>query len=95
MMNADQLISSIELKIRNLIEQQKSIKEENNYLKQQKEKITKTLEVQKSMITDLENKYRILKVSKALEINTGSKDVKKKITELVREIDKCISLLNK
>ncbi len=94
-MNADQLISSIELKIRNLIEQQKSIKEENNYLKQQKEKITKTLEVQKSMITDLENKYRILKVSKALEINTGSKDVKKKITELVREIDKCISLLNK
>lgn len=94
-MNADQLISSIELKIRNLIEQQKSIKEENSYLKQQKEKITKTLEVQKSMITDLENKYRILKVSKALEINTGSKDVKKKITELVREIDKCISLLNK
>ncbi len=94
-MNADQLISSIELKIRNLIERQKSIKEENNYLKQQKEKITKTLEVQKSMITDLENKYRILKVSKALEINTGSKDVKKKITELVREIDKCISLLNK
>ena len=94
-MNADQLISSIELKIRNLIEQQKSIKEENNYLKQQKEKITKTLEVQKSIITDLENKYRVLKVSKALEINTGSKDVKKKITELVREIDKCISLLNK
>ncbi len=94
-MNADQLISSIELKIRNLIEQQRSIKEENNYLKQQKEEITKTLEVQKSIITDLENKYGILKVSKALERNTGSKDVKKKITELVREIDKCISLLNK
>ena len=94
-MNADQLISSIELKIRNLIERQKTIKEENNYLKQQKEKITKTLEVQKSIITDLENKYRVLKVSKALEINTGSQDVKKKITELVREIDKCISLLNK
>ncbi|MCK5839226.1 MAG: hypothetical protein KAG99_05225 [Bacteroidales bacterium] len=94
-MNADQLISSIELKIRDLIEKQKSINEENSYLKQQKEKSTKTLEVQKSIIADLENKYRVLKVSKALEVNTGSQDVKKKITELVREIDKCISLLNK
>ncbi len=47
-------------------------------------------------IKDLENKYERLKISGALLGGVeGAVDAKRKITELVREIDKCVALLNR
>jgi len=47
-------------------------------------------------IDQLNDKYKVLKMAKSLEGSSNeNKDVKLKINEMVREIDKCIALLNK
>jgi hypothetical protein len=44
----------------------------------------------------LEEKNKILKLSTSIQSEQGdNKAARKKINELVREIDKCIALLNK
>ncbi len=48
-------------------------------------------------IDELKDKYKILKMSRKLDgdQNENSKELKLKINEMVKEIDKCIALLNK
>ncbi len=47
------------------------------------------------IIEDLENKYRHLLNAKALrEVASGKDNAKQTINNLVREIDKCLALLN-
>jgi uncharacterized coiled-coil DUF342 family protein len=58
------------------------LKEENNELK--------------TIINNLEERIKIIKLAKSLsETDEKSKQAKLRINELVREIDKCISILNK
>ncbi len=53
-------------------------------------------EKKQNLFKELEQKYKVLKMAKSLEGTQESKtDVKLKINELVREIDKCIALLNR
>lgn len=62
----------------------------------EKEELLKQAEDYKNTINKLEEKNKVLKLAKAFsEVSENSSDVKKKISELVREIDKCIALLNK
>jgi len=88
------LVSGINLKVRKLIARQKKLREENETLIIDINKLKKTNQEQKQVIDGLEDKIRILKLAR----NTGEKednsDVRAKINELVREIDNCIGLLN-
>ncbi|MCX6251097.1 MAG: hypothetical protein NTX61_10140 [Bacteroidetes bacterium] len=49
---------------------------------------------QKTKINQLEEKIRILRLTKTIEKKEGASEAKSKINELVREIDKCMGLLN-
>ena len=89
------IISGIKDKIRNLIEEHNALELKCNKLEQKEEELTITVEQYKLTIKELEKKNSLLKVSKSLESIDDSDDVKKKITRLVREIDKCIGLLNR
>ena len=53
------------------------------------------LHLLQNLIEQLKEKNRNLKISKSVSLEEGNDDVKNKIDELVREIDKCIGLLNK
>ncbi len=74
-----------------------------NNLKVQVTDLTKGNEVLKAMLQDrelkmkeLEIKYERVKLSGALLGEGGNaSEAKKKITELVQEIDKCVALLNR
>lgn len=60
------------------------------------EELSKELELQEQAIKQLEDKNKILKLSTSIQSEQGdNKAARKKINELVREIDKCIALLNK
>lgn len=62
----------------------------------EKQELLKRIEEYKNTINKLEGKNKVLKLAKTFaEINENSSDVKIKINELVREIDKCIALLNR
>ena len=73
-----------------------SLKEQNIELETKVSELKNTLKQQKSEIENFNGKVKMLKMAKSLsgdsEKNT---EMKLKINELVREIDKCISLLNK
>jgi hypothetical protein len=89
------LISGIEYKLRKLIDKLNQLKVENLHLAKKNAEQFKTIENQSKTIRELEEKYKVLKIAKSIDNNTNSFDQKIKINEMLREIEKCIGLLNK
>jgi predicted nuclease with TOPRIM domain len=85
----------IEKKINHLIEKQKDLLAQNSVLNKKNEELTVKLEEKEEMIRELKDKNNYIKISQSVKQSEGNTDVKIKIDELVREIDKCIGLLNK
>jgi predicted nucleic acid-binding Zn-ribbon protein len=90
-----------ELKILNkkldeLFNKYNNLKSEYADLKTGSEAIRNKLQDRDARIKELEIKYERLKLAGALlgEGENGA-EAKKKITELVREIDRCVALLNR
>ena len=92
---ADQLTSVLK-KTARLIELCGALQEENELLKLENESIKVALDASKTKNADLEEKLRVLKLAKSIE-GTSEKtlDIKQKINDFVREIDKCVVLLKK
>ncbi|MFC0319644.1 MULTISPECIES: hypothetical protein [Olivibacter] len=84
-----------------LIELCLSLQEENDMLKLENQSIKVAFEASKDKNKDLEEKLKALTVARSLEgapvekeaINEKTLDIKQKINDFVREIDKCIELL--
>jgi predicted RNase H-like nuclease (RuvC/YqgF family) len=69
---------------------------EINALKQEINKLSLELEQKDKENKEIENKFESLKLAKIIATSsTDSHDAKIKLNRIVREIDKCISLLNK
>jgi len=92
---ADQLNSVLQ-KTARLIELCSALQEENDLLKLENQSVKTNLDGFKSKNADLEEKMRVLKLAKSIE-GTSEKtlDIKQKINDFVREIDKCVVLLKK
>jgi uncharacterized protein YjgD (DUF1641 family) len=88
------LVSGIEYKLGKLIEQYHTQRAENKRCVIELEALKHVISEQKQTIKHLEEKIKTLKIAKTLEIKEGNVEAKLKINELVREIDKCIGLLN-
>lgn len=90
------IATSLENKIEKLVDLHHRTKKELSSLKNENTHLTQTIEQQKKAIKDLEEKGKVLKLSKSLSTtNENTTELKLKINELIREVDKCISLLNK
>ena len=90
------IASSLESKIEKLVDLHHKTKKELSSLKTENTHLTQTIDQQKKAIKDLEEKGKVLKLSKSLSTtNENTTELKLKINELIREVDKCISLLNK
>ncbi|ATP58961.1 hypothetical protein CPT03_22055 [Pedobacter ginsengisoli] len=92
---ADQLNSVLQ-KTTRLIELCNALQEENDLLKLENQSVKVALDTSKSKNVELEEKLRVLKLAKSIE-GTSEKtlDIKQKINDFVREIDKCVVLLKK
>ena len=81
------------LRLRNLYEKEK---ETNNLLEKEKAELSTKLIQKKQEIESLEIKLNTLKLAKSISgENNDMQDAKVKVNNLVREIDKCIALLNR
>jgi len=88
-------LENIELKINNLGETCGRLKNENNRLRVETEVLRKRLTEQDNLIKELENKNVHLHIARSEPINSAQSNViKKKIDQYIKEIDKCIELLN-
>ena len=86
-----------------MIELCEALQEENDLLKLENQSLKVAVDTGKTKVSELEEKLKALKLARSLESITVSKsgpdektlDIKQKISEFVREIDKCIVLLKK
>ena len=90
------IINSIEVKVGKLIEKLSQIQLEKSDLQKNNSTLNAKLQEQEEQIIALQDKVKLMNISKT--VDTDQEDVKAtrlKINEYVREIDKCIALLNK
>ena len=87
------------VKIRESVEamslENNQLRVQNENLSQQINELQKTIELQKNALYELKEENKMIKLAKEMSsTNTDVHDLKIKINELVRDIDKCIDLLN-
>ena len=88
------LASGVKQKVEKLIVKQNSLQEENKKLSEQIKKVNNELEEKIQQVSELEDKVKMLKIAGSVD-NESTKEVKLKINEMVREIDKCIAQINR
>ncbi|MDL2314861.1 hypothetical protein LJC16_01210 [Bacteroidales bacterium OttesenSCG-928-C19] len=93
MQGAEQILQSIELKIKKIAVDYQLEKEKNKVILNEQQRLLDVISEQKERINELEEKNRLLRIKNIVEDSSESKNMKLKINELVREIDKCIELL--
>ncbi len=92
---ADQLNKVVD-KTERLIALYHVLQEENDLLKLENQSLMVALDTSRKKTAELDEKLRVLKLAKSFsDTNEKSLDIKQKINEFVREIDKCIVLLKK
>lgn len=90
------ILSSIDFKIRKLIERCNAVERELIEVRQENQKLLNIIENQKEQIHTLEEQNKILILRNTLDTTKGdSVKVKLKINQLIRDIDRSIELLTK
>ena len=90
----DAVINELNFKVDKLIKLYISSLEENKSLESKIQTLQSELESLQKEKQDLNNKLKTTTVAKAISEGDGSYEAKMRINQLVREIDKCIALLN-
>jgi len=88
-------IKELEQKINKLIERNKELEAVQVQLEEEIKGRIATQKGQNEVIKQLEDKNKLLKITKTLELGKDPINAKFKINEMLREIDKCIALLDK
>ncbi|MBQ8265842.1 MAG: hypothetical protein IJY95_04465 [Bacteroides sp.] len=89
------LISSFEGKLRHFMFLYDEIKQENADLKQLLIKKDEEIHQLEQSSKELEARYTDLKMARTISLyDKDIKDTKQRLSSLVREVDKCIALLN-
>ncbi|ELR69459.1 Hypothetical protein C900_04991 [Fulvivirga imtechensis AK7] len=98
-MNKDQLkanLSSLERKINLLIGDYKNLKLELNQLKNENDELKSLVRDKEQQISSFQNKIKISKIVNEIDTGEGNtSELKRKIDDYIKEIDKCIAHLSK
>jgi chromosome segregation ATPase len=83
-------------KVEELFEKYNDLRTKNGDLMKENDTLKRYLQERDEKVKELEIKYERIKISGALMGEGGSAaEAKQKINELVREIDRCVALLNR
>lgn len=89
-----QQLKQFEAKVRQLIRQYNALLKDNEDLNIQNSQLQDTVRNLSSQLTQSQQDYRILKTARMIEVSDGDmNNAKQTITQLVREVNKCIGLL--
>ncbi len=94
--NSKDIIESLIAKFHSISDLCKSLEEENGSLKDRLAQCGQDMQALQQRYDELEKRYNNLKLSRSITAQEGSSvaETKARFARLVREIDKCISLLN-
>jgi chromosome segregation ATPase len=89
-------LNGLERKITVLINEHKRLKEEIRGLKAENQELKSGLTTRDEQLTDFKNQIKISKIVDNLNPEDGSvSELKKKVDDYIREIDKCIAYLSR
>ena len=91
MFDFETTLSGIEYKVRQLIEQNNRLEETIAKLTESKEEQTETIKNQQQTIEELKQEIEILKLRNTLVQKGDSAEIKLKINQLIRNIDKSLT----
>jgi predicted RNase H-like nuclease (RuvC/YqgF family) len=90
-----QRLGEIRTKVENLLGENMRLRGECQAQAQRVAELEEMLEQQKNTVSEITEQNKMIKLAKNLSLSGGDNfDVKIKINEVVREIDRCIDLLN-
>lgn len=87
-------VSGLAYKVRKLIEQKKDLESKLAALGAENESLRQAMDDQIGMARRQEKELALLHASRSISGNGDTTAAKEKINELIREIDRCILLLN-
>ena len=91
----EKTLTTFSTRVRQLILQSRELKAENNELYAMVDERDKKIKELESQVAQKQTEYESLKTAKMLEITDGDLDgAKKRVARLVREVNKCITLLS-
>lgn len=88
------LYNDIEYKIKQAQLRLIDISRENKQLQEEKQLVRNENERLQARVRELEEKIKLMTITQTIIQKEDKTETKRKITELVREIDNCIGLLN-
>lgn len=89
-------LNGLERKLMVLIGEHKTLQEEVKSLKSENQQLKSAIKVRDEQITGFHNQLKITKIVDNLNPEDGSVlELKKKVDEYIREIDKCIAHLSR
>lgn len=90
----DDLINAFELRLRKLISEYESLREQNEQLKSALDRKQEDLMQAHTQILEVRNSYDRLRLARNLGANEEERvESKRRINKIVREIDRCLALL--
>jgi hypothetical protein len=91
----NQLVIHLKEKIETIVSMLDKSEEDRNRLQKEKLQLSEQIKLKITAFEELERRYETLKLAKAiLGSGENSHDARIRVNRIVREIDKCIALLN-
>ena len=91
----EKALSTFETRVRQMILRFQELKKENQELYSIVEKNEQAIKDLQDKLTQADNDYNSLKMAKMMEITDGDLEgVKARISKMIREVNKCITILS-
>ena len=89
------VVDRIESKVLEMRNELENCKNENAQIKQENQSLASQLEEHKNRLGDLQEQNKVVKIARSVVLDEDDrKEQRKRLNEMVREIDKCIALIN-
>jgi len=94
---SDEIFDSLRQRIKAIISRYDDQRGQNNALKEKNLQLTDRITILENKLEELNKRYENLKIAKVLSSVPGEEvhETKLQVNRIVREIDKCIALLNR
>lgn len=87
-------LSLLEEKVKQLLEERSVMRQELVFLRKENMDLRATIEKKASQINNFQNQIKISKIVDKMAVKDDTAELKDKINEYIKDIDKCIALLS-
>lgn len=87
-------LSLLEEKVKQLLEERSTVHQELEYLRKENKDLRAAIEKKSSQINNFQNQIKISKIVDKMAVKDDTAELKDKINEYIKDIDKCIALLS-